>query len=79
MSIGIHKTHCCVYHLCKYGDEDCPVVKQLVIQDHCCELCEDDGFKEVSDIPIPDSANYDLYTMNHGDLIKECIRLRELK
>ena len=26
MNVGVHQTHCCVVHGCKYGDEDCPVV-----------------------------------------------------
>ena len=23
---GVHRTHCCILHGCKYGDDDCPVV-----------------------------------------------------
>jgi hypothetical protein len=24
--MGVHDTHCCAIHGCKYGDDDCPVV-----------------------------------------------------
>lgn len=23
--VGVHRTHCCRWHGCKYGDPDCPV------------------------------------------------------
>ena len=37
--IGVHRTHCCKIHGCKYGDDDCPVVLGIVKQDHPCEEC----------------------------------------
>jgi len=37
---GVHHAHCCLNHGCKYGDEDCPVVLELVKQEYPCELCE---------------------------------------
>lgn len=37
--IGVHKTHCCILHGCKYGDHDCPVVNAEVRQDYFCETC----------------------------------------
>lgn len=36
---GVHITHCCVLHGCKYGDEDCPVVTQETVQKYECEDC----------------------------------------
>jgi hypothetical protein len=37
---GVHQTHCCVFHGCKYGhDSDCPVVSGEVIQKYECESC----------------------------------------
>lgn len=36
---GVHQSHCCVYHGCKYGDEDCPVAIGEIVQDHGCEYC----------------------------------------
>jgi len=34
---GVHRTHCCKKHGCKYGDEYCPVVLGHVKQDYKCE------------------------------------------
>jgi len=47
---GVHRTHCCVLHGCKYGDKDCPVVNGEIKQDYTCELCDMDGIKKVDDI-----------------------------
>ena len=33
---GVHETHCCVLHGCKYGDDDCPVVNKLTKQKYIC-------------------------------------------
>lgn len=39
---GVHETHCCVIHGCKYGnDEHCPVYKALIEQGYLCETCSD--------------------------------------
>ena len=40
--IGVHRTHCCILHGCKYGDSDCPVVNAQVKQDYTCEDCDYD-------------------------------------
>jgi len=37
--IGVHRTHCCIKHGCKYGDRDCPVVLGKVLQEYLCEDC----------------------------------------
>lgn len=37
--IGVHQTHCCKTHGCKYGDENCPVFNGTVVQDYPCESC----------------------------------------
>jgi len=44
---GVHKTHCCKYHGCKYGAIDCPVKLDLIEQVYPCEDCgdEDDNTK----------------------------------
>jgi len=39
--IGVHTTHCCTRHGCKYGDKDCPVVTGQVKQEYLCEECGD--------------------------------------
>lgn len=36
---GVHATHCCVEHGCKYCDEDCPVVTRQIKQEYPCEDC----------------------------------------
>lgn len=38
-SIGVHATHCCKWHGCKYGDPDCPVVLGKIEQVYLCEDC----------------------------------------
>ena len=44
MSIGVHRTHCCPDHGCKYCEPDCPVVSKIVEpqypNNNGCELCE---------------------------------------
>lgn len=37
--VGVHASHCCARHGCKYGDQDCPVAAGRVAQDHACEVC----------------------------------------
>lgn len=39
MNPGVHETHCCVFHGCKYGDDDCPVVTRKASQVYDCEDC----------------------------------------
>ena len=38
--IGVHAAHCCKWHGCKYGDDDCPVVNGEVEQEYPCECCD---------------------------------------
>ena len=37
---GVHRTHCCKEHGCKYMEEDCPVVNGIIPAEHPCEECE---------------------------------------
>ena len=41
-TIGVHVTHCCKWHGCKYGDPDCPVFNGEVEQEYLCEYCYED-------------------------------------
>lgn len=41
MSDGVHNTHCCKIHGCKYGDNDCPV-EFGNLPGIECEICETD-------------------------------------
>ncbi len=38
---GVHQTHCCSIHGCKYGDYECPVEKGIIKQDYPCESCSE--------------------------------------
>ena len=42
MNIGVHASHCCKWHGCKYGDEDCPMVLGKIKQLYLCEDCYQD-------------------------------------
>jgi len=46
---GVHETHCCKRHGCKYGDEDCPVELGLIKQRYKCEdgsVMDEDCFED---------------------------------
>ena len=38
---GVHQTHCCSKHGCKYGHYDCPVMLDLIKQSCPCEWCNE--------------------------------------
>jgi len=42
--IGVHVTHCCSRHGCKYGylDRDCPVELGTHKQEYPCEMCDEE-------------------------------------
>jgi len=46
---GVHASHCCVYHGCKYFDDDCPVISGETHQQYPCEECMYDPMLEVVD------------------------------
>jgi len=49
--VGVHRTHCCILHGCKYGDPaECPVVDGEVEQEYLCEYCERENIKSVEDV-----------------------------
>lgn len=37
--MSVHSRHCCAIHGCKYGDEFCPVEKNLEKAEFPCEQC----------------------------------------
>ena len=53
---GVHQSHCCKKHGCKYGEENCPVANGSVKQDTPCERCgtddEDIDAATISDLRI---------------------------
>lgn len=36
---NVHTRHCCEFHGCKYGDDDCPVARCLQKAEYECEIC----------------------------------------
>ena len=42
MNVSVHASHCCKWHGCKYGNEDCPVVLGKVKQEYLCKYCDQD-------------------------------------
>jgi len=40
---GVHRTHCCIFHGCKYGSSDCPVKNGEIEQEFICEDCSIEG------------------------------------
>lgn len=39
MNIGVHTSHCCKWHGCKYNDNSCPVENGSYSQEYPCEVC----------------------------------------
>lgn len=42
MNEGVHVTHCCLKHGCKYNNKDCPVASGKLKQEYPCEFCDDE-------------------------------------
>ena len=59
--IGVHRTHCCILHGCKYGDSDCPVVNAQVKQDYTCEDCDYDVLID------SDFSEWNRHSMNENE------------
>lgn len=52
--VGVHLTHCCSIHGCKYGDPDCPVETLAMDTDYICEDCWD---WDDRDLPTVEESN----------------------
>jgi hypothetical protein len=51
MNEGVHETHCCIMHGCKYSiNDDCPVVLDKIKQAYICEQCNDEFLKTVEEV-----------------------------
>ena len=44
---GVHITHCCSKHGCKYNDKDCPVVLGIVEQKYECIDCKIEYYTKI--------------------------------
>lgn len=82
--IGVHKGHCCVKHGCKYGDPNCPVVKQVVEQSNICEECSDEGiqnvfelirFEDIDKIKEVFNNHDSLTSQNNKELLNKILKL----
>lgn len=51
-NVGVHKSHCCVLHGCKYREDNCPVEYKEVTQDYLCDECWDDGLRSLEDLEL---------------------------
>lgn len=71
---GVHQTHCCIEHGCKYGDEDCPVTSGEIKQDYICEWCSEDGIKSVNELL---SKTKYLSLEEKQEIINQQIRMNE--
>lgn len=73
---GVHGTHCCPIHGCKYGDDDCPVESNTVQpqypKNNGCEICESVRGDCSPVVPYIMDAQADLqtalghYRLDHG-------------
>ena len=57
MSIGVHKSHCCLIRGCKYDESNCPVVTGIVIQEQPCEDCISESIPTVADIVVDECTS----------------------
>lgn len=60
MNYGVHATHCCKIHGCKYMDKNCPVVLGIIDQKYDCEECVEDE-KRYKSLSLEDLLNEKLY------------------
>lgn len=67
---GVHRTHCCKTHGCKYGDKDCPVVSGEIKQVYECQ----DGDINDPCFGISTADKYEHFTSpkNKADYDKVC-------
>ncbi len=70
---GVHRTHCCIRHGCKYGDENCPVVNKKIKQEYLCEECGDEGIKTIDELFESKKLKYKIY----DKVNKECVDLHK--
>lgn len=56
---GVHATHCCAVHGCKYGDRGCPVVSGEIRQEYACEDCRPGIFPGERRVVGVDSDEFD--------------------
>ncbi len=50
--MGVHESHCCVKHGCKYGQDDCPVETGVTKQEYTCETCSWHGIESLEQLDM---------------------------
>jgi len=70
--IGVHTSHCCLNHGCKYGNTDCPVEFGGLKQEYPCAYCvwdsEDENDLWISDLEnTPELGKKVLVTFQTGE------------
>jgi hypothetical protein len=60
MNTGVHRTHCCIVHGCKYNNTECPVASGDLVQDYPCEWCSmaKTSYEEAKQIVAEGSSNW---------------------
>lgn len=72
---GVHRTHCCKKHGCKYGDEYCPVVLGHVKQDYKCESGDfDNGCFEPEIAELQKQEGYFFTPEQFNQLLSDVIK-----
>jgi 8-oxo-dGTP diphosphatase len=74
---GVHVTHCCAVHGCKYGEDDCPVALGKVAQKYACmddnvnDPCFNDFKKHTGFNTHAELAAYELGREHEGKVIEK--------
>ena len=78
VNVGVHETHCCVDHGCKYGDEDCPVASGQLKQLYPCEECREEDPKDKATRELiklaqdlVDLRDYDASAAEYEDIVRK--------
>lgn len=78
MNVAVHESHCCEYHGCKYGDEDCPVASGQLKQLYPCEECreedpKDKAMRELIKLAqdLVDLRDYDASAAEYEDIVRK--------
>jgi hypothetical protein len=71
----VHTEHCCTFHGCKYGDDDCPVYLGLKRQSYPCENCREEIYlADKTELPkqFHDFA-FKVFGREESPYYKECV------
>ena len=66
---GVHTSHCCAKHGCKYCDEACPVETGRLQQEHPCEDCPTHTWTVTPSTPALLRGKYAAGLIRDGQLV----------